>query len=90
MNGQVLLAALSLFPAFALWAAWPRRRWASWASGIACMALWLGGFSGPGGDLAVSVAEGHAVLDEGDGLVGGEEVGGDGGGAGGELSLLHH
>ncbi len=39
-----LAGFLSLFPALALWSAWPRRRWACWASAGAAGVLWLAGF----------------------------------------------
>ena len=51
MTGHILIGLLSLFPAIALWTAWPRRRWASWAAGVACFTLWLSGFAGPGAAL---------------------------------------
>lgn len=54
MTAHLLIGILSLFPAAALWASWPRRRWAGWAAAGGCLALWLAGFAGP--------ARGEALL----------------------------
>ncbi|MFA6030731.1 MAG: diguanylate cyclase [Elusimicrobiota bacterium] len=44
-DGDLLAGGLALVPAFALWGAWPRRRWMSWAGAIVCFLLWGAGFA---------------------------------------------